>query len=107
MSEIRIDPLVQAAFLAGRGNSASEIASAVGARSPEAITEALRLYNIRLDPKPFGTRVVPVPVEGPDQKRLLPHAVARGLDLAGLCRRILATVAREISIEGLLDDKGR
>ena len=102
---IHIDPLINAAYLAGRGATAEEIAQAVGAHSAETLTAALRLYNIRLEAKPFGLRTVVVRITPAALAKYEAAAVARGIETAELINRVVGMVGREISIDALLDDR--
>ncbi len=100
---LQVDPLIRSAFLAGKGLTADEICKEVN-QSPETIRAALGMYGIKLDPKPFGARIFLVRVLKPDIDRLEPAASKRQIDMVDLLARILAVVARDISIDGLLDD---
>jgi hypothetical protein len=103
---VKIDPLVHAAFLAGRGHSAEEIATAVGARSGETISAALSLYELKLDRKPFGERLVGVRVNRDHHAALEAAARVRDVDVPEVLRRIVAVVGRgDVSVDGLLDDR--
>lgn len=102
---LRLDPMMQAAYLAGRSLTAEEIVARIGVGTPEAIAGALRLYNIRLDAKPFGQRIVMARLAREHHAVFDAAAKARGIDTAALVERVLAVIGRgEISIDGLLDD---
>jgi hypothetical protein len=101
---VRGDPVVRAAFLAGCGYSADEIAADIKMKSGDGVSQMLALYGIALQRKPFGARLYQVRLIKSDNDKLEPAAAKRGIHMVDLLSRIVATVAREISVDGLLDD---
>jgi len=102
---VRIDPLVRAAYLAGRGQTADEIGAAINVR-PQDVGVLLRLYEIPLATQAFGARLVSVRVARNHHAALETAAQARGVEPPEIARQILAVIGRgEISVDALLDDR--
>jgi hypothetical protein len=98
---------LRAAYLAGQGKTAEEIAQVIGGTTPRKVRDMLRSSGIDLA-RPFGRpRALLVYLTLTDAKLLGDMAADRDVAAADLARELLSIIAAEPVLAANLLDEGR